>query len=247
MSLTRDYSAQWLKLGYAMPMASSSFLQPPDQNNVRAYHLVCSEYALENIEKERIKVCRFADANDPFELLALNCHDPKIAKLTRKFCESENGKRGFISFSENWNSPLLWSQYAAQHRGICLGFDVSRGKVETIEYADRRLRAALLDGDEPTIPPLLRDKLCRAKSKEWSYERELRIMVNLDDATAEGALYFWPFACGLHLAEVILGPRCDRSLTEVKAIANLPTTAVVFRARLARREFKVVLDGNAAQ
>jgi len=30
---------------------------------------------------------------------------------------------GLLSFSESWKSPVLWSDYAAGHKGICLGFE----------------------------------------------------------------------------------------------------------------------------
>jgi hypothetical protein len=46
----------------------------------------------------------------------------------------------------------------------------------------------------------------------------------------------------MQLAEVILGPRCEQGLTIIKDIvAATGFNAVVFKARLAYRSFRVVL------
>jgi hypothetical protein len=239
-----DYTKQWLALDYEEPMASSSFLPPPSADYVRAYHVLCSKWALEDIERARLKVSRFSEVNDPFELLGLNCHNKTVRKITKRFAEDQDQQRGLLSFSENWNSPALWSHYAAKHKGMCLGFDVRRRMVEKVEYVDDRLRD-LLDEEEPEIPDDIRAQLCRTKSSEWSYERELRVLVELKDGTFESPHYFRPFSDDMRLAEVILGPKCDRSLSEVGALVRrVNVDAAVFEARLALRSFRVVLQGR---
>jgi len=241
-----NYTKEWQQLGYKKGMGSSSFLRPPVKNFVRAYHMTSSEYAMNDIEQFRLKVARFSEVNDPFELLGLNCHSPKMRKLTRRFRESQNNSTGLLSFSANWTNPVLWSHYAARHKGICLGFDLNRDTVQTVEYEDKRLRAALPDDMDPdTIPMAIRDRLCRTKSRDWRYEEELRVFVDLTKAKTEGGLHFWPFDENMRLAEVILGPRCGEKLSTVATlVAKTNPNAVVFKARLAFRSFRVVLDGR---
>jgi hypothetical protein len=241
-----DYMEKWLSLGYQKGMGSSSFLHPPTADFVRAYYMTSSEFAVSDIGLRRLKVARFSEVNDPFELLGLNCHDPKVRKLTARFRESWDNKTGLLSFSANWTNPVLWSHYAARHKGICLGFDLKRSTVQSVEYEDKRLRAALPDDKNPAmVPGDIQDRLCLTKSRAWNYEQEIRVFVDLKKATREGGLYFWPFNRNMRLAEVILRPRCDHELTAITTlIAAMSPDAVVFKSRLAFRSFRVVLDGR---
>ena len=246
MQSQTDYTTEWLRLGYQRGMGSASFLPPPAKDFVRAYYMTSVEHALNDIERLRLKVSRFSEVNDPFELLGLNCHDPKVRKLTKRFIDSQNNRTGLLSFSGNWTNPVLWSHYATRHKGICLGFDLRRSTVETVEYTDERLRKALPDDKDPeTIPKAIQDRLCRTKSRDWQYEQELRVLVDLAKAKTEGPLHFWPFDENMRLAEVILGPRCDRQLSSITGlVAGSSAQAVAFKARLAFRSFRVVLDGR---
>ena len=241
-----DYTEEWRRLGYQEDMGSVSFLRPPVADFVRAYYMTSSEFAVNDIGLRRLKVARFSEVNDPFELLGLNCHDPKMRKLTTRFRESQNNRTGLLSFSANWTNPVLWSHYAARHKGICLGFDLRRSTVQAVDYADQRLRADLPDDKNPgTIPEDIQDRLCRTKSDDWLYEQEIRVFVDLKKATTEGGLYFWPFDDDMRLAEVILGPRCDHKLSIISTlVAATSPDAVVFKARLAFKSFRVVLDGR---
>lgn len=153
---------------------------------------------------------------------------------------------GLLCFSANWTNPVIWSHYATKHKGICLGFDLCRSIVEKVEYADERLRAALPDDKDPnTIPEAIQDRLRRTKSRDWQYEQEIRVFVDLTKATSENGLYYWPFDENLRLAEIILGPRCDQKLSAIATlVAATSPGAVVFKARLAFRSFRVVLDGR---
>src|SRR5690606_10306833 len=35
-------------------------------------------------------------------------------------------ERGVCCFSASFSSPLLWSHYSDQHRGLCIGYDLDR-------------------------------------------------------------------------------------------------------------------------
>src|ERR1700681_4254027 len=90
-------------------------------------HLTLLEHAKTNIQFRRLKVAMFSDANDPFELLALNCRGRgkrEARKVLRQFKESQDDETGVLCFSRSWSNPVLWSHYADKHKGVCLGFDV---------------------------------------------------------------------------------------------------------------------------
>ena len=113
-----------MRLGYPKGMGSAKFLPPPDRDFIRAYHLTSAEHGISGISLSRLKVARFSEVNDPFELMALNSHNREIRRLLRRFKVSQNSKTGLLCFSGNWTNPLLWSHYANKHKGICLGFDL---------------------------------------------------------------------------------------------------------------------------
>ena len=61
------------------------------------------------------------------------------------------------------------------------------------------------------------------------------------DTVASGGFNFRPFDASVRLAEVILGPNCGESEDDVRdLVAGHDPGAVVFRARLAWKHFKVV-------
>lgn len=221
-------------------------LHPPDR--IRVFHFTSAEFAINDIALSRLKVARFSDVNDPFELLGLNFRERHVRNIIRGFKDLRNSDTGLLSFSQNWTNPVLWSHYAAKHRGICLGFDLKRGMYQQVEYLDKRILAELEErDDDPTkIAADLQELLLRTKSEHWSYEQEIRVFVTLTDMKREGTLYFCPFGDEhLHLAEVILGSQCDVSLGSVRALtrSHCPE-AVVYGSRLAFKSFSVVPQEN---
>lgn len=117
-----------------------------------------------------------------------------------------NYDRGVCCFSSVYNSPLLWSHYGDQHRGICIGYDLDRQPVPLVHkavYGGRRtvltstIYKALIEGDATAKADLDRDILLR-KAPGWRYEREWRILGahGLQDSC-------------LRLKEVTFGLRCS--------------------------------------
>jgi len=71
------------------------------------------------------------------------------------------------------------------------------------------------------------------------------MFVELSKAKREHGLYFWPFGADLRLAEVILGPPCEVPLASVRELTDATNVqAVVFKARLTFRSFRVVHEVN---
>lgn len=224
-------------------MASAVACHPPrDASLLRVYHLTSAEHAISDIALRRLKLARFSDLNDPFELIAANFREREVRKVVRDFKSAFDAQTGLLSFSEDWAEPLLWSHYAAKHRGICLGFNVPRHVLEKVTYQDERLRAELDANVDPLqLQPHLQQALRCTKYRRWEYECEYRRFVPLESATPEGRLHFVPFGPELDLAEVILGTECVLSLDTVRdTVRSRYRTAVVFRARLEFKGFHIV-------
>jgi len=116
--------------------------------------------------------------------------------------------------------------------------------VQRVRYEDRRIRAELEERGSPfKIDKALQDILICTKFSHWKYEKELRIIVPLEETAMEGSMHFYRFSENLHLAEVILGPKCSESLDAVRRLIRTQyPDAVVFRARLGFKFFNVVPD-----
>lgn len=240
------YIKQWEAAGHPDGMGSASFLPPPPKGFIRAYYFTLTEYGVRNLEHSRLKLARFSDTNDPFELMGLMLREQTVRRTVKEFKKARNDDTGILCFSANWTNPLLWSHYAEKHRGICLGFDLKREIIHHVSYEEKRLMARL---DEPSaifaIDADLKQRLLLTKSHHWQYEDERRVFISLSKATKEGNLYFRRFDNDLRLVEVILGPRCGLKPAEVWKVAQATNPcAIVFRSRLEFGGFRIIRDGR---
>lgn len=238
MPMHPEYRELWGRAGYGLKMGSAAVVPPPPAHLRRLYHLTSSDHGISDVAFGRIKVARFADLNDPFELLGVKFREHAVRGLVTDFKDKYGQQSGLLCFSKDWISPALWSHYGKRHTGICLGFDVPRDQVHEVNYEEDR------DEVQPgtlQIDPILEHRLISTKSEHWSYEEEIRVIVSLNTAKQEGKLFFRPFDQDLVLREVILGPECSLDLFAVRALAHrLDPTIVVFKSRLADKWFSIV-------
>jgi len=89
------------------------------------YHFTEAEYALDNVEKKRIKIAQLHKLNDPYELSAVCAEPPYGVKNRDALVNMFKENIGIICFSEKYNCPIMWGHYADSHTGICLVFEVS--------------------------------------------------------------------------------------------------------------------------
>jgi hypothetical protein len=115
-------------------------------------------------------------------------------------------EHGIICFSKSHSNLLLWSHYAKDHTGFCLGFDeealrelpslAAHGSVKY--YADAPVFRCFQDPPEKFVSDVIFHKsLC------WSYEEEYRFVLQ-----RQGKVEFRSDA----LKEVILGCRAHHEL-----------------------------------
>ena len=75
---------------------------------VNFYYFTSAVHAISNIENDRIKISRFSDLNDPFELLGVNLGNKETRKKFRDLKEQINDEEGLICLSKSWHNPLMW-------------------------------------------------------------------------------------------------------------------------------------------
>ena len=108
-------------------------------------------------------------------------------RTSRRILKSLNQTTGILCLSRNRSSLLMWSHYADGYSGAIVEFDETHEfflgyfDMEYSEYRPKIDIASYTDGNEP-IPIA---ELC-VKSKEWEYEKEVRVVRNLVDCTCVG-------------------------------------------------------------
>jgi len=215
---------------------------------MRVYHLSDAQHALNNIALWRIKISRFSDLNDPFELLGINLMDQNLREAFRSTKERLDKNNGLLCFSQSWGNPVLWSHYADKHRGICLGFDIPDKLLTKVNYNKKLLSITDKKTGNLLNAKLIMSELLRSKFIDWKYEDETRFFVKLDHKTAEAGLYFMPFSKILRLKEIILGPLCELSMENIRNLASIyPHKIDVIKARIAYSTYKVIRDTTATQ
>lgn len=205
---------------------------------MRVYYMTSIDVALGHILLEqRMKVSRFEDLNDPFEL---GCHDvgDRIARARSKaYIQTANEKFGLICFSDNWKSPVMWAHYSSKHEGVCLGFDVHENHLGYVQYTDSRLLHSGGDALQDGIGFI--DEMLYHKAQEWRYERELRAIVLL--AGPKRPMYHIAFGTAIQLREVIIGARCNFSPSDLAPfILPQETSVIIKKARAAFKTFEMV-------
>lgn len=185
----------------------------------RVYYLTGAMTGVACIAMQRLKVSRFSDLNDPFELMAVNVNNKAMRRAFNATRTELNTATGLICFTRDWKSPLMWGHYADKHAGMALGFDIPSELLKDVNYATR---LSDLKIDQKTNKPdeCTLNNLISTKFSEWSYEKECRLFVELDTQEAEGGMYFLPFSDTLKFREIVLGPRSTYKITDIRSLAK---------------------------
>lgn len=209
---------------------------------MRLYHFTSSNHALSNIENSRIKIAKLDELNDPFELVAASHSEREQRKILDGWKESMSKKWGILCFSRSWKNPVMWSHYAEKHKGMCLGFDVADEVLMPVRYTKNRLNIDI-EGlhDQGKLDKNVMDKLLKTKYLDWSYEGEVRVYSSLSEVDGKTGLFFYNFSEKLRLTDVIAGPLCDITKSEIQgAIGSNHNGVNIIKSRLAFKTFSVV-------
>jgi len=126
-------------------------------------------------------------------------------------------KNGVVSFSTLSKCPLMWSHYGDQHRGVCIGYSISKEmeeNVHMVNYGGERninINDVAIQKIDTEASRRVDEGILLRKAKSWSYEHEWRLIGNR----------------GLHpsnleIEEVIFGIRCQPSVQYIisKSLQN---------------------------
>lgn len=121
-------------------------------------------------------------------------------------------KYGITCFSEDNANMLMWSHYASNHSGICLGFDIPLDNIPLFLNNNLYYKMKLLNinytSTRPILPLLQKNltyenilPIFRDKNSDWQYEKEHRLLLLGSEKSFPSCLTYNP----QYLKEVILG------------------------------------------
>ncbi len=221
-------------------------------DSILLYRYLDANAALKTIEARRFKVGRIKDFNDPFEwrpgITGIVPGAEVIANtVVNSFIEGINSQFGILCFSDTAMEPVLWSQYADSHRGVAFEVDylIKPDQTQKVQYSDDRpvIDANWLnrpDGGRQYLEPMVK-KMIYHKSPGWSYEREYRVHIALNECETADGLYFQPIPTDF-LTRVVLGFRCPLEEAYLKKALDrvgLKDTKVV-RAQMDQRSYAIL-------
>lgn len=171
--------------------------------------------AIDILVNRRLYCPTWEALNDPHEAKMLVNDGSKINfhmnpnGLKRHGISVEKCNVRVCSLSSTWCSNLLWSHYAAGQRGIAIGVELP-GPIPGVEYIDLKYD----DNIPKATPPIDRKTILLAlshKSKEWRYEKEIRLV--FFDSKKE-------YIENITITEIIFGLRSTREdIAFVKKVA----------------------------
>lgn len=210
---------------------------------VRLYKFYPLEKAKINLKSRRLKLSRIIELNDPFEFEPFILANAGDRKFWGDLKNAVSDTIGLVSFCDSWNNPVLWSHYAENHTGLCLGFDIRRPLAEKVRYfRNRRRLQSVKSFVENQDFPAMQYSLT-AKFASWEYEREHRIFSRLSEAEVEGDMYFEPFSDDVKLKSVIIGVRAEITSQAIRDIVGQNVEVVT--ARKAFRSFGICEQRDA--
>lgn len=209
---------------------------------MRVYYFTSEKHAVSNLENRRIKIATINDLNDPFELMGLKLANKDYRKLFRQK-RSEFAKAfGILCFCISWHSPVLWSHYGEKHAGICLGFDVTDKLLKEVKYiTSMRIMESQIYALQSQIDMELMVELLYFKFLDWKYEKEIRLLVKLEECEKENSLYFLPFSNDIIIKKVIIGARGEKVPKDIGKLIKPNYTGVeIIKSRLAFQSYQVI-------
>lgn len=186
-----------------------------------------------NYAKSEIRGLRYS-ATDPEYTENSSVENENKSLLAQAITEllyKEMRAKRIFCLSAVWNSPLMWSHYADQHRGICIEYDTTR--VENLRAVDyegeancnvnaldliRREFDGCIDAEKRIY-----NACFLSKAQSWYYEQEWRDIQPIGDNKC-GRLHDY------EITAVYLGLNCDRAVeTAIVKLLNANPEVEVYR------------------
>lgn len=166
------------------------------------------EKADEKIQKLRYMSTEYGDYK--VDVGVQNYYIRLLIQEVKRQLDDMMKSRGVLSMASKWNSPLMWSHYANEHKGICIEYDISKAvckKPKAVDYfGERGIYLSKISEyvfkDSINSVEEIEHKYFYTKANQWSYEEEWRYLSERQGSASV------PF----HLSAVYFGMRCEYSV-----------------------------------
>jgi len=133
------------------------------------------EFLLDILVNNRLYAARFQNLNDPMEGVFTYSQD----KVSPSFIEqmvNHKTELGICSLSKAHDSTVMWSYYAAAHKGVVIGVSVAPNsediiEVSSVSYSKENVFRGFLGSDASTEAR----KILSKKLSAWRHEGEVRV------------------------------------------------------------------------
>ena len=189
-----------------------------------------------------IRRCRYAATEYGATNSALwtNVYLKELEIAVKAAFEAELLQNRVLSMASRWDSPLMWSHYADQHRGLCIQYDLRNNdcrELKPVRYGGPRAittsdLAAWKIQQSQKAEANVRETFFYAKAAQWRYEREWRDLQKND--ACDGA----PF----RIKAVYFGIRCDHCTQTciIKLLCDQGRGVVFYRVCAHPKRFALV-------
>jgi hypothetical protein len=139
-----------------------------------------------------------------------------------KIRKNINENIGILSLSKINDNILMWSHYSDSHMGFVVGFDESHEffRKQLYDRPDSGVLKDVIYSNEPIVVQLenisLPEELLYTKKTDWQYEREIRIVRELQFADKKDLpknIYLFKIPENA-IKEVIFGAKCESSMID---------------------------------
>jgi Protein of unknown function (DUF2971) len=213
-----------------------------EKESMRVFYMTSTKWAEVILKERRLKLARFGELNDPFELSLIDNRPRATREVVHRITGHFQTTIGVICFGADWKSPVMWAHYADKHFGVALGFEVADALLTKITYSDKKISVPF--GEHLPRFGLSEDllnKIRMTKATDWSYEREFRVESELKIKDPVTGLYYVDFEPQIALREIVIGHRCTWSAASVRPLLRgLAETVRICKARPAFGKFEMI-------
>lgn len=195
------------------------------------------------IQNLAIRFTQLLSLNDPFEhSLMIGSHEYALDEVA----SSDEVK--FLSLSRNYTNLLMWSHYAASHKGFCVGFKKSDPYfIGALSVRYRRFRSSLNGANYNSEKAIeITKHIALEKAIDWAYEEEERLFLDDNQTSSfETGSDLWGRRITLNpypaqsISVIYIGLRADENLVRalVAAVRKHNLNIDILKARRNQNEF----------
>ena len=209
---------------------------------MKLFHFLSQKWALEALKTQTLKVSKYDDLNDPFELLAMSLDDRASRTVMNETKKKINSELRILCCSQRWQSPLLWGHYADKHKGIALELEIPSSSVQEILYEKDRasidLNALMNSANNAAKFEML--KMYTTKYNQWSYEEESRIQFTKNQLVRKGDFDFINLGGEVKITGLVLGPLNNITKSNIQKHVPPGQEISITTTRIAFKSFNVV-------